>query len=75
MPGAHGDRRIDLTLGIHLEGTDTQSDTDKIVNTLRERIGDIVIHMGIGHGKRGYIKVMSTDDPIHLHNVQQGRRI
>lgn len=66
------DRRVDVTLGIHLEGTDTRSSTDDIVKELRERLEQIVVHVPRA---RGYVKVMSTDDPVYVHNAQQGKRV
>lgn len=64
------DRRVDVTLGIHLSGTDTRSDTDAIVDALRSRIGGLSVRT-----RYGVMAVYEVDDPIHVHNVRQGRRV
>jgi hypothetical protein len=64
------DRRVDVTLGIHLSGTDTRSDTDAIVRELSKHIGDLSVVT-----RHGVMAVYEVDDPIHVHNVQQGRRV
>lgn len=71
------DRKLDVTLCLHLEGNDTITEPETLVSALRAELDGLTVFsperppMG---APALVMRVVSTDEPIHLHTVQRGKR-
>ncbi|MDQ1584575.1 MAG: hypothetical protein QOF36_2629 [Microbacteriaceae bacterium] len=65
------DRKTTVTLSIQLEGDDTQSDPEDLVDALRTKLEGFTVR----YRRRPVMTVTYTDEPIHMHDHQRGRRV
>lgn len=63
-----GPRKVDVTIGLHLDSEDTTTTTDKVVDVLRETLEGMSFYVGRGANRRSFV-IDSTDEPIHVHSV------
>lgn len=66
-----GRRRVDLTVGIHLDGNDVEVDTGAIILALEELLEGATVYAGAA---RSPFVVDHVDDPIHVHSARSGPR-
>lgn len=63
-----GRRRVDVTLGLHLDGDDVEIATEAITNAIKKTLEGITIRGGL----RKPFVIDHVDDPIHVHSMRQG---
>lgn len=58
-------RRLDVTIGLHIDSEDTETETEMAIDALRAMLE--------GHefsaGPTQHFRIVQTDQPIHVHSV------
>lgn len=65
-----GNCRVDLTLGLHLDGDDTRIDVGAVERAVEELLEGATVYVG---PRRSAFVIDHVDDPIHTNIVKYGK--